>query len=327
MVVPYNFEILRRHNYGIRLNLVRSRHFKPTGQYTGKWETEAYSAQIAVDPSLITHAAGFKLQVGDGTEMPVCDEQRVKETATVFDLLVYLLGPCAKAVVDTLGSSMVAIYKTHENSRCCRFDGYITTDHSVHVKMNFHYRVTLITEWTKLLSTMAMSLWNVSGSDSVIKFQVVCKTRCSAVLLLMEWDRNFQVCIVYHANLVDKTDFTGITFPQPQIDVANSRPRLTTWKHVCHNYHCYSTPISYMTVTWDEAQETCEEQKASLVSINSDLEWKLLTMHFFQLPEGNYVHRLPFTLLYIGLVTDVSTKYRTFDLRAYYYLIFKIHNI
>ena len=296
-------------SYGLRLYSLNIRLIKPTVPYTGVWDTDAYSAQLAFHPSILTRAAGFKLQVGDGTKAPVCTYERgTNVTAMFFD--VHLLGPCAKAQVNTqeLDSHFVTIYKTFENRRCCHFDGYITIDHAVRgMVLMFLYSPGDKTEtWTR-------NMWNLTGSGTVLEFHVLCQIQCSTIFVQMSFDRNSsnEVNIAYLASLLDQMDLTGITFPQSQIDVENSRFSRTTWKHVCHNLHCYSTPISYMNLTWDAAQKACEEKQKTLVSINSDFEWALLT----RLPqqEGEDFIELynisNFALYYIGLITDVSTKH------------------
>ncbi len=102
-------------SYGLRLYSLHPRLTKPTMPHTGVWDTEAYSAQIAFLPSILTRAAGFKLQVEDGTSPPVCtDERGAKVTAMIFDM--HLLGPCAKAQINAqqLDFNFITIYKTHE---------------------------------------------------------------------------------------------------------------------------------------------------------------------------------------------------------------------
>ncbi len=288
--------------YGIRLYSLNARLFKATMPHTGPWDTDAYSAQIAFHPTILTRAAGFKIQVGDGTMPPVCtDERGANVTAMFFDM--HLLGPCAKAQLGTQDLDLVAIYKTYEHRKCCHFDGYITTEHSIQ-GMAFMSLYSQHEQFEPLIG----NVWNLSESDTVIKFHVLCKTPCSTVFLQMGWDGNSlnTINIVHHANLIDETNISGITFPQHRVEVANRRPE--KWKHVCRNQHCYSTPRRHKATTWDEAQKVCEEQQASLLSINSDLEWALLT----QLPqqEGKNFIGPYFILLYIGLVTNVSSEYR-----------------
>ncbi len=63
-----------------------------------------------------------------------------------------------------------------------------------------------------------------------------------------------------------------------------------------------------MAVTWNEAQKACEEKEETLVSINSDFEWALLTLLPQQKGEDfiELCNSSNFILFYIGLVTDVS---------------------
>ncbi len=51
-------------------------------------------------------------------------------------------------------------------------------------------------------------------------------------------------------------------------------------------------------LTWNDAKEKCENQNASLLSINSDSEWRMLS-EFFQFNHS---------LTYIGLKIKVSRK-------------------
>ena len=238
-------------SYGIRLYSLNARIVNTKMPYTEAWETEAYSAQIALHPSILTRAAGFKLQVEDGTKPPVCtDEGGGNVTDMFFDML--LLGPCAKAKMSTKQLDIVQIYKIYEHSRCCNFDGYINIDQFMQGRiLQFLYSPG------EKLEPWIGNLWNLSESYTVIKFHVLCNTPCSTIFFQMNWDRNFlnTVTIVYRANLLDQTNvFTGITFPQSQIDVSNPLPQMIFWNRICYSDHCYSTPKSYMATTWGEAQ-------------------------------------------------------------------------
>ncbi len=306
-------------SYGLRLYLLNARLVKPTVAYPGIWGAHAYSTQITFDPSHLTHVAGFKLQVEDGTKPPVCTDERGSNVTFIF-FDVVLLGPCAKAQLNTQAPIIVSVYKTYENRRCCYFNGYITIDHSIHSQVAMYLYYPGIERKHEEGQPLNVNLWSLSGNDNVIKFHIVCKTPCSAIFFTMIWDRYYlnAVSIVYRANLLDQTGLNGITFPQPETEVLKSWPWPITWNHLCHNHHCYSTPSRYMATTWDEAQKVCEENQASLVSINSDLEWALLTR--LPLQERKSFIGLQFTLFYIGLVTDVSTIYLITELRASNYI-------
>ncbi len=303
-------------SYALRLYSLNTRIVKPTVTHSEIWDTEAFSAQIVFLPSLLPRAAGFKLQFEDGTKTPVCtDERGANLIQLLFDM--NLLGPCGKAQFRTYELDIVQIYKIHENRRCCHFDGYINIDHSIHgmIMMDLYSPGERFEPWIA-------NLWDLSGNDtkSVIKFHVPCKAPCSKLIFYMKWVRNFlsTVSIVYQANLLGLTNIKGVRFRQPKIDLASPWPRLIAWNHVCHNDNCYSTPRSYKAATWDDAQKACEEQQASLVSINSDWEWSLLTRIPQQ--EGEKFIDLynisDFILFYIGLITDVSKMLNMSGLRA-----------
>ncbi len=296
--------------YGLRLYSMNTRFAKPTVSYAGVWDTEAYSAQIALHSSILTHAAGFRLQVGDGMGPPVCTDERGTGniTASFFD--TQLLGPCAKAQLNTQKVDIVIVYKTYENERCCRFDGYIIIDLPINgMALMYLYKPG------EMFEPWIANIWNVSESDTNIRFNVLCQHLCPAIVFDMLWDRNSsnRVRIAYRANLIEKSDLTGVAFPKRlgSFGKPTLGPQLNAWNHVCHNDYCYSTPRRFTTGTWGEAQKACEENQASLVSINSDLEWALLT----RLPQqaGKEFIELynirTFTLFYIGLVTEVSTKH------------------
>ncbi len=123
--------------YGLRIYSLNNRFHKLASPYTGVWDTEAYSAQIGLHSSILTHAAGFTVQVGKGRKMPVCtDERGTNLTDMFFD--VNLLGPCANADLNVQEIHFVVIHKIYENRRCCRFDGYITTNYSVRGNFALH---------------------------------------------------------------------------------------------------------------------------------------------------------------------------------------------
>ena len=292
--------------YGLRVYSLNNRFHKLASPYTGVWDTEAYSAQIGLHSSILTHAAGFTVQVGKGRKPPVCtDERGTNLTAMFFD--VNLLGPCANADLNVQEIYLVVIQKTYENRRCCHFDGRITTNYSV--PGNF----ILYLHQSGFSRPGLVNIWTFSHRESNAKFQVLCANLCFSIIIETFLDRSSlkRFSIRYHANLIQQNDFTMVTFTQMRFPfgVGPSKSGMMTWNQMCFNHRCYITPRRYKAATWDAAKTACEEKNASLVSINSDLEWALLT----GLPrkkgeEFIELHNISsFILFYIGLVTDVST--------------------
>ncbi len=79
---------------------------------------------------------------------------------------------------------------------------------------------------------------------------------------------------------------------------------------MCLNHNCYITPRNHKASTWDQAKTACEEEGANLFSINSDLEWAFLTRLPHQREKAfiELYNIRDVILIYIGLVTDVSTN-------------------
>ncbi len=296
--------------YGLRVVSLNNRYVKHTLRniiYTGVWDTEAYSADIGLHSSSLTHAAGLTVQVEDGSTLPLCTREHITNVNDVlFDLT--LNGPCAYAQFNEPSANAVLIYKTYEATRCCQLEGHITTDHSI--RGNIAMYLLLSEKYERWLGNM----WNLFGNNFTIKFQLLCAQSCLGIVV--QWSPLHvyfhSLVIAYRASLLEQT-YTGITFQHHlrlTFDLATPQSPLDHWNKVCYSYRCYTTPRRPMVATWDEAQKACEEQQATLVSINSDLEWALLT----RLPqqEGKQFIELynigSFVIYYIGLVTDVSTK-------------------
>ena len=286
--------------YGLRIYSLNHRYLIHSLPYTTVWDTEAYSAEIGLHSSIVTHAAGFKLQVSDGMSQPVCTYEHMPiEAGFRFD--INLNGPCAYADLNAKEQVTVLIHKTYTNRRCCQFDGYIGTDHPQNEP-----------NWLFLNSPWIGHTWNLSGSNTVAKFQVLCEASCEFIALHLERISLHILIIAYHANLLDQTYPIGITFEYIKIPFGSQPTLFTTWNQVCHNQHCYITPRHHMVTTWNEAQKACEHHRATLVSINSELEWNLLA----RLPQQQgkefieFYNIRSFIIFYIGLVTDVSTNKR-----------------
>ncbi len=293
-------------SYGLRLYSLNNRFQKHPLPYTGVWDTEAYSAEIALHSNSLTYATGFKVQVEDGKTLPVCTREDGTNGTYFFFYDINLSGPCAYAELNSQMVRSVVIHKTYESMRCCYVDGYMATDFSIDGIMLLYLFVAESYEpWIG-------SWWDFSENNTVIKFQVLCKNSCLSVGIEVRLDRVplRTVRIAYHTNVIEQTYAPGITFPHLRFpfDVATPQSGLVTWNQVCHGHKCYITPRRHMPVTWNEAQKICKEHQGHLVSINSDLEWALLT----RLPqqEGEEFIELynirGFIIFYIGLVTDVS---------------------
>ncbi len=294
--------------YGLRIYSLnnRCRLAKQTSPYTGIWDTDAYSAQIGLHSSILTHAAGFSIKVVQGSKLPVCiKESGMNVTAMFFD--VNLLGPCANADLNVQEVHFVLIHNIHKSQSCCRFDGYIAI-HSTHGS------IALSLRQARKYKIWNYNHWVMSDRDNIVNFRVLCTQLCWDITIELHLDRRFLMpfSIGYNAKLIEQYDMARVTFTQTSSPLGFKSPRVgpITWNQVCLNHRCYVTPRNHKVVTWDQAKTACQEKGANLVSINSDLEWALLTRLPKQIGEEFIelynIHNV--ILIYVGLVTDVSTN-------------------
>ncbi len=76
---------------------------------------------------------------------------------------------------------------------------------------------------------------------------------------------------------------------------------VTSPRKICLEDACYIRPIDTSDISWNEAQARCGDRQGSLVSVNSDIEWKMLT----------YSHLMPwytYDMFYIGYHTQVNVQ-------------------
>ena len=292
--------------YGLRVYSLNNRcslarHASP---YTGIWDTEAYSAQLGLHSSILTHAAGFSVNMGQGRKSPVCtNESGMNVTAMFFD--VSLLGPCANADLNMQEARFLLIHNIHKSRSCCRFDGYITIMDGSGV---------LYLKETRKYQYYLLNHWRLSYRDTTtnVKFWSLCTHLCLYIAIELYVGRSslktFRVG--YQAKLIQQDGMSGVTVTQTPFPIGFKALRLglVTWNHVCLNHHCYITPRNHKVATWDQAKTACEEEGATLVSINSDLEWALFT-RLPQQKEEEFIDIRDVILIYIGLVTDVSTNH------------------
>ncbi len=293
--------------HGLRIYTLDNhcRLVKDVPPYTEIWDTEAYSAQIGLHSSILTHAAGFSVKVGQGRKMPVCtDESGMNGSDIIFD--VYLLGPCANANMNVQEVRFLVIHSIHRSRSCCRFDGYITM-HPVGA-------VALSLKEARTYKGHVSNVWHTPYRDANVKFWVMCTQLCLKILIELHVDRSTlkTFSVGYQAKLIEQNDLFDVAFTKTLFRSGYKSPRLglITWHQLCFNHHCYFTPKNQKASTWDQAKTACEEEGAYLVSINSALEWALLT-RIPQQKEEAFIELYNIRdaiLIYIGLVTDVSTN-------------------
>ena len=254
----------------------------------GLWDAEAYSTQIIVDASLLTHAAGLVVQVEDAETLPMCIIERQERVPSVGEILI--TGPCSHTELHMAGRLDVIIYKPYKR-HCCRLEATV-----VHTQSNQGMMVFKVLYKDSDSITERADLWDVSENSLNIKLNVICNyVACIGILFsiyTVGGNSTHDTTLAYRASLYPKSYFSHESVKQ-SLD----------WQQVCLKYTCYLLPMRQMVpaLAWNDAKEECENKNASLLSINSDSEWRLLSelfQHYYQ-------------LIYIGLKIKVSRN--TYD--------------
>ncbi len=95
-----------------------------------------------------------------------------------------------------------------------------------------------------------------------------------------------ETTLVYRASLTEKEELT----------LHESFDEAGYWKQMCLNQTCYIWPVTPNITTWDNANEECERNNASLLSIQNEAEMALVSRLSKNRPA------------YIGLKVKVSRK-------------------
>ncbi len=255
-----------------------------------KWDAEAYVAQVRVHTSLLTHAAGLTVQVEDGKLPPVCIIERGGNVVIFHNL--YLSGPCAYAELQE--GFNVMIYKPYYNKHCCRLEGAI--DHWQETE-----GVLMLRFFKKAQSTVPLiqEMWEISGDTRGlnIKLNVLCQQYCAGIKFSTWTEDNVTIrtTIVYRASLIEQSYVAYESFRQSG-----------DWGRICLRHACYIVSLNPRITTWNSAKEECANKNASLLSINSDSEWTMLTALAQETIKESLNLFEIFYIYYIGLRLKVS---------------------
>ncbi len=252
--------------------------------HVGVWNTEAYTAQIGINVSLLAHASGLVVQVQDGKDPPpVCAIEHLNKVGVFQDM--HLSGPCGQLELLLQNSLNVIIYKPYNNTYCCRLEGTITHTHAANSLIVVNPFSTLSTQSR---SPLGKEIWQTSGDTLNGEINIFCQDFCTGIIFSIYNDRNstHKTTLVYRASL---TKGKGLVWFESVIESGG-------WGQVCQKHTCYILSINSSITTWIGAQEECQKKNATLMSISSDLEWSTIKIFFTR------------GLSYIGLQLKVRTN-------------------
>ncbi len=245
------------------------------------FDVEAYVAQIYIHFPLLTHAAGLVLQVSDGNMPPAC---AIARSDFRFHLhYEYVLGPCAYADFRSGGGFNIIVFKPYPNRHCCRLVGSIAHTQEKHGLLLFNFLEL------ETLRPIRKDQWQLSGGENlIVELDVVCQFKCVGISFHIYNLQNSTsaTTLVYRASLTEKEE----------LRLHESFDEAGYWKQMCLDQSCYIWPVRPNRTTWNDANEECERNNASLLSIHSEAEMALVSRLSQNRPA------------YIGLKVKVSRK-------------------
>ncbi len=173
-----------------RLRLVSASAFTQVESFTpGVYDVEAYVAEIRMDFSFMTHAAGLVVQVEDGKSPPTCSTEH-REAVNMVSMLsignVYLSGPCSHAELQARDRLIIIIYRPYDR-HCCRLEGTIV--HTPSTK----WGLLLLTHLYKYEHPMEVAqAWTDFGNRTNIIFNVLCDhVLCMGIKFYINQDSDY----------------------------------------------------------------------------------------------------------------------------------------
>ncbi len=231
------------------------------------WDTEAYSADISVHSSLLTHAAGLVVQLEEGNMPPVCTTGPTKEAGRYFQAMT-LSGPCGYTALYFQISLIIKIHKPYHNKRCCNIEGVL--DHTSTAQSVLQLK-TMGAHQSHFRTDVLKALWQTFAENVNIKVNILCEKQCLYLSFHIHIELNsaHATTLAYRSGLIESSYV-----------IHGSVIYYQDWHQVCLKHTCYTMPLTPKTITWNDAKDECEKNNSFLLSVNSDSEWTMLRAAF-----------------------------------------------
>ncbi len=266
------------------------------------WVTHAFSAKFALDKTCLIFGGAYQLRVHEGDEYSQCFSE---VGGYLYDALNPIIpqGVCGRILVNfyregMLKSNRVSFQRPLIHGRCCHLDMFVMSRSIPCIRRATASRITYLQSdqfhetylWSNHINASEIFTWRVlcTKNNPVESIYVAGKTFLSSFIktcidvLFDVWER-CEVNIQYRMSLL------ALAY-KPFTDSMFSR-----WR--CQGNSCYAVHIVEYAMSWDGAQAECIKRNGSLVSVNSDAEWRYLT-HNIILQRKAYIE-----LIYIGYHT------------------------
>ncbi len=304
---------------------------------TESWQGEAYNIKVGIPNECLRFYMLFVIHSEDTSSRSTC----VSEVGGfLYDVNypVLLPGICGDVNLTSwvprtkrLPQVKFSFHKPFPHQSCCYFDVSVRPD--VTGCSNFIDVRTRFPEARRKYSVgiwdlKNRSLYHVNGPfDSPAAEFFAFQVDCQVVLPYDSMAKSgVETCVEVHIYLDSfpckevKVQFHARHF---RLHQQSSMRYDGDQKEVCIGSSCYVTPSILQSLSWVEADLACQQRGGSLVSINSEQEWNILTRpHTAENMSTSLVQALPAQLYYIGLTVKVINSFTSrtfFKCRVHYF--------
>ena len=256
------------------------------------WSTITFTPKFGIDMACLLFAGAFHIQAEDVDGSPMCFREVGGYMYDAEDPIL-LKGLCGFPDIHLkVGNQMLGFQRPINDLKCCEIDVLVKSVGNRCITRGFLFRPYGSKYWI-------VHRWQ---SNTGTPESVMYRELCNKFMQYYNTEASFIENCIYISIMADLMSCStqvyyrfSLHYRKAWFQVAAS-PR-----KICLADACYIRPIDTSDISWNEAQARCEDKQGSLVSVNSDMEWKMLT----------YSHLMPwytYDMFYIGYHTQVNVQ-------------------
>ncbi len=270
------------------------------------WITHASAAKFALDMGCLAFGGAFHIHVQEADNYSQCFSEVGNY---LYDVKHPIMpqGVCGGILVKLyqwgrFTWSHVSFQRPLLHARCCHLDMLAMPSSIPCIKRAYAYRAR---NWIKRI--FDTHYWkNQINTSEVFTWKALC-TRNNNYELYTN-DSFINTCLDFFLEELITCD-VKIHYRMSLLPLVNNTTvtESNSIQQICYRDTCYAIPRNVSTISWDDAQTLCQQMNGSLVSMNSDAEWRQLMTHSL------FLEAIMFTkLFYIGYRT-VSNSFHKKD--------------
>ncbi len=263
------------------------------------WTTVTFSVKLGLNLACLLLEAAFYIKVESANASASCFSE---VGGYLYDSHYPILpqGVCVGFPVHAPVNvwRRVGLQRPNFQPDCCRFDVILKSSTVPCMARAFIQQLLdnnddwyVIQEWDMRENVSEVVLWHGSCTTDMPTFESRSYIE-TCIDVDIEWHirRSCDVLMYYYTSFLIST---------PNEIKLSVEPEL---RHMCYQQSCYYIPDGVSRLSWEEAEASCNEMNSSLVSVNSDAEWKFVT-------KNNLFPAANIQLFYIGYKKQVSVFY------------------